>query len=107
VGGSALLISLNRKENIMAVMDVIERTNDIIRFLERPTRTAWSNALRDSIDMLKIDPQSKDALQFLYDACTKAKGLTDIWVDGLTEDDWLHALNELKYAIKSHRESGR
>jgi len=90
----------------MAVMDIIERTNEIIRFLERPTRTAWSNALRDSIDILKIDPQSKDALEFLYDACTKAKGLADVWVAGLTEDNWTKALNELKYAIESHRKTG-
>lgn len=89
----------------MAVNDVIDRTNEIIRLLERPTQTTWSSALRDSVDMLTANPQSKDALEFLYDACTKAKGLADVWVEGLTQDDWTKALYDLKHAIEAHRQA--
>jgi hypothetical protein len=89
----------------VAVSNVIARTHEIVLLLERPKPTAWSNALRDNLDLLQVDPHSSDALSFLYDACTKAKGLADVWIEGHSQDSWARILNDLKQAIDDHRES--
>ena len=85
--------------------EIIQRTNEIVSVLERPERTGWSNSLRDSLEMLTENPHSTDALDFIHSACTSAKGLQDVWVQEISQDEWFALLTSLRDAVDQHRAS--
>ncbi|QDU14128.1 hypothetical protein CA11_19320 [Gimesia maris] len=79
-------------------------TNKIIRLLENEGSSGeWPKSLRHNVNILERDPRSNEALEYLYSACTQPRGLLDIWVEGLTLDDWSEYLNNLKTAIDAQR----
>lgn len=86
---------------------MIEKINslvvDVIKVLEKPKRTGWSNSLRDSLDMLKDNPKDEDALDYLYSACTSPRGLQDVWVQDVSQDEWYALLSSLQDAVDEYR----
>ncbi|WP_145450085.1 hypothetical protein [Gimesia panareensis] len=92
----------------MTINQVIDQTDKIIQLLEQGGHSgAWSKSLRHYASVLSKDPQSNEALEYLYSACTQPRGLLDVWVEGLTLDDWGEILTNLKTAIENSRRQNR
>lgn len=79
---------------------VIECTNKIIHELEKNSSRGFASALKDSVQMLKNDEDVEDALDFLLSSATSAKGLQDVYVDGIDAGDWNQLIFDLKHAIE-------
>lgn len=84
----------------MSFEKIIEYTNKIINELEKKSSTGFANALKDSIQMLKDKDDIEDALDFLLSSATSAKGLQDVYVDGLNVGDWNQLIFDLKHAVE-------